>query len=61
MSIIISIIVVIILLTVLISIFIYMKFCKKKSRLRKNNTDYYNIGGKNIPFDDENSFGNEIN
>ena len=54
-------IIVIILLAGIISIIIYMKFCKKKSRLRKNNTDYYNIGGKNIPFDDENSFGNEIN
>ena len=42
-----------ILVAALIGIIIYMKFCKKKQELKKNNnTDYYNIG-KIIPFEDE--------
>ena len=36
-------------------IIIYIK-CFKNGVKKRNNTDYFNIG-KDIPFDDENSFG----
>ena len=45
-------IILVILILVVISIMIYMK-CKKRNNNRIRNTDYYNFGGKNIPFEDE--------
>jgi hypothetical protein len=52
-------IIIIIVLVLIVGGIIYYK--KKQSNYgqprQKMNTDYYNIGGKNIPFDEEQSFG----
>ena len=49
-------IILIILILVVIGIMIYIK-CRQNKNIKKNNTDYYNIGGRNIPFEDEYNSG----
>jgi len=51
-----------ILAVLIIGVIVYL-FCynSKSQELKANNTDYYNIGGKNIPFEDENNNNNNNN
>ena len=51
----ISIIVGTLILVIIVFIIICKICCSNKQNIQKNNSDYYNIGGKNIPFEDENS------
>ena len=36
---------------------VYIKCCKNKGISKKDNSDYYNIGGKNIPLDEDSDSG----
>ena len=46
-------IIIVILVLIIIGCIIYLKCYQNRSSIKKNdNTDYYNIGGKIIPFDD---------
>ena len=57
---IICIIIITVLIIIIIGIIAYKKCFSSKAIKSIDNKDYHNIEGKNIPFDDENSFG-EIN
>jgi hypothetical protein len=57
---IICIIIVIVLIITISGIIAYKKCFSSKGIKSIDNKDYHNIEGKNIPFDDENNFG-EIN
>jgi hypothetical protein len=50
-------------LAVLIIGVVVFLFCynSRSKEIKANNTDYYNIGGKNIPFEDENNNNNNSN
>ena len=57
-----TIIISIVLAILIIGVIIYLFCCKSKTEeIKANNTDYYNIGGKNIPFEDENNNNNNNN
>ena len=51
-----------VLAVLIIGVIIFLFCYNSRSReVKANNTDYYNIGGKNIPFEDENNNNNNSN
>ena len=50
------------LVLLIIGVIIYLAcYNSRAQEIKANNTDYYNIGGKNIPFEDENNNNNNNN